>query len=35
VRTVPAFSPGDVVRFFRECGKEKGNFTTEAQSTQR
>jgi hypothetical protein len=21
VRTVPAFSPGDVVRFFRECGK--------------
>jgi hypothetical protein len=23
VRSVPAFSPGDVVRFFRECGKEK------------
>jgi hypothetical protein len=23
VRSVPAFSPGDVVRFFRECGKGK------------
>jgi hypothetical protein len=23
VRSVPAFSPGDVVRFFRECGKER------------
>jgi len=24
VRSVPAFSPGDLVRFFRECGKGKG-----------
>jgi hypothetical protein len=24
VRSVPAFSSGDVVRFFRECGKRKG-----------
>jgi hypothetical protein len=25
VRTVPAFSQGDVLRFFRECGKEQQN----------
>jgi hypothetical protein len=25
VRPVPAFSPGDVVRFFRQCGKARGS----------
>lgn len=25
VRSVPAFSPGDLVRFFRQCGKARGS----------